>query len=339
MPEYDIDFSSTGLSDVLRDLNGVAEAVEGLLPKAGAASVGLASGGIVALLGTAAAAVAGLGSAALFAANALTQFGKTQFGLGSSGETTAFLRSLGGALGISDVAGLAERIRSNTLSGLGAATASKFGIPIEPFETGQDRGLLLIRTMEELRKEFQKFGFRAAVRDARRLGAEELLPGVFMTDQQLARMREMAKRTAEIFSPRNQAAAMELRTSLQLLRDELTLLATQLGTVLLPAIRKITDLLANPKQLLGVLFPFFFGFGQGGLPGVNEAMRQAQERQTQALDRNSEELRNLQGIYGGRGRTRAAIPAGMGPGVMGGYALGVALRSHAVRLGSYAVGF
>ena len=341
--KLEIALDTSGINRAVADLGQAANAI-GLLGMGGTAAGGISAG----VAGIALAAVVqGITQtlkrfeqsvkAAADTIQSLMGFSTTQFGLGSSTSQTHMLRMLGASLGISDVSGSAARLHRATLSGLGAMEASRLGIPIRPHEigTGTNRGEMLIQALEGLRTTFREQGFGATVAMARNLDIEEWLNVVLLLDRQFARLKQDAVSSSGAFSSQRGAAAVQLNHEMSRLTTTFTTARNALVMLFLPGLNYLIEIVTSAAGHFARINPFgagvkgFFDRLMGGGSGATG------NAQTQALRDNTLELRRLNGIYGGAGRTRSAIPGAFGPG--NGFMLQNALRAQTVRLGAYSV--
>lgn len=268
------------------------------------------------------------------AASALRAFGRLQDTLGSSAGETAALRIVGRALGLGDIRGMAANLRQNSLSGLGAATATRFGIPIRPNDVGSaaNEGDFLLKALQGLRNTFAaagggERGRSAALADARNLGIESAIEVIRISDEMWGQILKDAKETQALLGPEHQARAVALSVSMSRLSEKWQFLSVLFQSQFIPILQKVTDGIISLLRFLSAL-P-----GSGVKQGEIDAALNAN---TSALGQNTRALDNMSGIYGGGRRARGAIPGAFGPGA--GYALQGALRAHGLRLGYYSVG-
>ena len=254
--------------------------------------------------------------------------------LGSSGGTAGSLSLLGGALGVSDIRGAAEALHRATLSGLGAATASRYGIPIIPQEIGMgtDRGAMLIQALEGLRATAQgPGGVRAALADARNLNLEDWIGVVHLMDDQFQKIKQEALATADIYSPERIAQATMLNFEMARLNRAVTDLGVVLGSLVIPAVADAASGLADwVRGLTGQNT-------KSGGTAPHTRLGTSMDGLRQAVEQNTNTLRGIPGFYGGGMRARNALPPAFGIGT--GQEIQRNLRSLSKALGSISFNF
>lgn len=280
-------------------------------------------------LAIAGSALAGLAATTKGAAESLASFGRMRTTLGSTASETAMLRVLGGALGISDVRGLAERVHTSLRSGLGAAMAAEIGIGREqdlgPNAVNQGRNLLrVIQHIREARNEEE------ALSRARRAGAEELAEIWQYSAAEFRKMAQEARELERTFSPDRLQRAREFNREMDRFGRKLEQLKVGVAT---PALGAVNRFLENP--LKGPFHAIGGSVGEEILRGVQGGQKDALRENTQAMKELSTELRMQKGIYGGGSRARSAIPRAFGPGAVP--EVRKQMRAGAIRMGAYAV--
>lgn len=328
---YDLQLNVTGVDSAVRNIQRVASIVDkmGIGPAGGfdVSALGKAAA-IAAVVVAVIAALKKLVSAVLDAAKALMEFGQLQARLGSNAATTAFLKTVGGALGV-DVGGASARVRNAVGSGLGAAAGIRAGIQPGQLDLGSavDQGQMLIKALMLVRDQFQGGDASGALATARNLDIEDLYQFVYLTNEQIKQLQSDAVTKGGIFGQETIARAVQLRFAVSRLSEQWESLKTLLLYAFIPVLDVLTNWIASIIRGLSSL-P---GIG-GAFAGMNQALNQS----TQALNQNTAELRAMNGISGGGARTRGAIPGAFGPG--SGFWLQNALHGHAVRLGAFSVG-
>lgn len=354
MPDerYDINFNATGVDSLVRNFERVATILDRIgAGAAGAGQFGLAGsalGGASAIgnFAQAAAPVAAMTAivlavtialkslldALINTAKSIQAFAQLQANLGSSASQAGFLRGLGGIFG-TDAGGAAGRLRAAIGSGLGAAAASRAGIPLGQLDLGTavNQGQMLMQAVMYLREIARTEGPSAALAKARAFNIEDLYQSIYLTNDQIERMQRSAERGSHIFDEKHAAAAARLAGEMQLLHQQWEQFTASIANVFIPILTKVVAFfnqeMANPVGKQGI-------FGGAGF-NMAKTQDQTQKEQTKALQDNTAELRAMNGFYGGGRRFRGAIPGAFGPG--GGFALSDALRAQNLRLGAYSV--
>lgn len=252
--------------------------------------------------------------------------------LGSSSATAGSLSLVGGSLGISDIRGAAEALHRASLSGLGAAAAARYGLPMRPAEIGDatDRGAMLIQALEGLRETARSRGSGAALADARNLNIEDWIGVVHLMDDQWQRLKETAQATAAIYSPDRVAAATLLNSQMTLLDAAIKDIGVSLGSIFIPFLADVAGWLAS--ILRGS--PAQGGAGASARAGT-DPLAQSMRELNRSINENNQILRSLPGIKGGGTATRAAMPAAFGIGQ--GQWLQDNLRGLAKKFGGYSI--
>lgn len=263
----------------------------------------------------------------------LRAFSRLQDTLGATTGETAALRILGKGLGLGDIRGMAATLRQNSLSGLGAATATRFGIPIQPHDIGSaaNEGQNLLKALSGLRETFKaagggERGLSAALADARNLGIENAIQVVRIHDDMWAQILKDGQEARGMLGQEHQTRALQLSITMARLSEKWEFLKTLFQAAFIPILEKATNYLIGFTRLLAAI-PFS-GVRQQDIDAALNA-------NTASVDRNTRAIDNLSGIYGGGRRVRGAIPGEFGPGY--GYRLQGALRAHGLRLGYYSV--
>ena len=332
-----LDLEVRGVAAAMQSLGAVSSAVAGIGAGGGISGIGggLAAatrlGAFTSALGVAAVAVSALAVATKGAAEALANFGRLQTGLGATTAETALLRVIGGALGISDIRGMAGRMQTALSSGLGAAMAARLGVgPQVELGQGINLGQIAVRVIEDIRAARTQ---EEALGRARIAGVEELAEVWSMTRHEYEQMREEARELSRSFTPQRIREAREFNQELDRFSRNIERIKIGAASAVLPgANRFLEDLRAESQG--GDRLKNRTDWLQENARAA-KAQNHSLEKNTDAANRLADELRQTNGIFGGGGRARAAIPAQFGPG--GGFALSKALRSHAVRLGAHAI--
>jgi hypothetical protein len=329
---YDLSLNVTGVDSTIRGVQRVADVLQKLGIAGGKDSIDFAAFGkaaaIAAVVVAVVVALKKFVGAILDAARALVEFGQLQARLGSNAGTTAFLKTIGGALGV-DVGGASARVRNAVGSGLGAAAGIRAGIQPGQLDLGSavDQGQMLVKALMLVRDQFRAGDASGALATARNLDIEDLYQFVYLTNEQIKQLQSDAVTKGGIFGQETIARAVQLRFAVSRLSEQWESLKTLFLYAFIPVLEVLTSWIASIVRGLSSL-P---GVG-GQFAGLNQALNQS----TQALNQNTAELRAMNGISGGGPRTRGAIPGAFGPG--GGFWLQNALHSHAVRLGALSVG-
>lgn len=325
-----LDLEVRGIAEALNRLGSVSGALETLGSGGGglaAAGVGLAAASRLGRFATAAAvaatAVGALAGAAKRAADNLSAFGFAGQELGSSTGETALLRMLSRAVGISDFQGFAENLRGGISSGLGSAYAAQIGIGPQMDMGGRaanigDIALRIIRDIRAAATEAE------ALERARNFGDVRLVRFRNISQDLFDELTKDAEQMSRTFTPEMIERGIRFNAQLERVTSKWDQFVTGLGLSFLPILERALDFM---NQEMG---PSVVAHGRAA--EANTAAVNANTRATQELQ---SELRMTNGIYGGGARARSAIPAQFGPGA--GFAVSRELRSHAIRLGSFAV--
>lgn len=310
---FDINFSLHGASAVIGGLDKAASVLGGA--SGGGPGGGGFFGSLLSSVATlnpamlaAAGAMAAVSGAANKVADTLQELSQTRFGLGSSGATSALAKLLGEAVGVGDIAGLGASLQQAGLKGLGLAVASSFGISPQPIELGSavDRGEIIMKVIEGLRRTRETEGLSAAIGKARTLGggAESLLPFTEPgAGAVLNQVRELARLQAKLYSPENVVAGLRMNVAMAETKAHFTQMALLLTGPINVGLKAINAYLGTGAA-----------FGLGGLAlklaGGGKAPMDAN---TEALNRNSAALEAWgAGAFGGGSRLRGAIPGAFG---------------------------
>lgn len=329
-----------GYAEAISRLGSVGDAVGALgTGNLGGIGAGVAAAGRLGAfntaLGVAVAAIGGLALATKSAADALHSFGRLRDTLGSSTGEAAILRVFGSALGISDMGGLADRVNTALGSGHGAAMAAEIGIGREQDigPNAVNRGENLIRVMQHIRAATDA---EEALSRARRAGAVELVEIFHMERDEYQKRIKDAKELAATMTPGRIRQAREFNYELDRLGRSFENLKIR---ALTPVIAGLNEFLEHP------FFNFFAGIGGAAGRGIGGAIgnRLSPEKKGEtALDENTAQMKKLEevlrqtnGIWGGGGRARSAIPKAFGPGA--GPYVAKQMRAGAIRLGAYSV--
>jgi hypothetical protein len=257
--------------------------------------------------------------------------------LGSSASTTAAVRSIGQGLGISDWASGGARLRGALQTGPGMMSAGALGIPyVPPFEIGPavDEGRLLIRALEGLRKTMETEGKAVALGHARNAGIDAYFNYVYLSASQRARLMQDQSPAGQIWNEERIRRATQLNFEMQRREQAIgDLKDVFLEKMTMKPMEKLTNFIdlftkrLSRSPMDDLFHKFYPGARDGGSPiGANTA----------AVNRNTEALRDVQGVFGGGPGARNAIPRAFGPG--GGYKLSEGLRGQTITWGAYSIG-
>jgi hypothetical protein len=341
MDSLNFDITTSGITSAVQGLTQVANLVSGMGLGATGAAAGGAAGGAASLAILAKFALPlALATAGLYklqnalndlvrTSRTLMEVGQTQMRMGSTAGETHFLRALGRAFGVGDVAASARRLRHTALSGLGAEAASRnFGIPM-PFDIGraENEGRMLINALDGLRKTFERNPDQARA-DLRNLNLEEWAETMLLTDRTWANL----KRSLESgVSDRHVKAAAEFNAQMAVLLSRWEALKLAVGGATVGITNWVLEMLAKGGAafgLPGAIAKNLFGGSDEAANANTRALRQ----NTNALD----QLRRMPGIYGGSHQARNAMPAAFGPGM--GKFLNGQFRNGAFNFGAYTIG-
>lgn len=305
---FRIEFDLSGAASVVQGLQAAASVLGGV--GGGGGSVGatlLQVGRLNLALGAATAAFAGISVVARQVGQTLQELASTRFGLGSSAGTSAFAQMLGEAVGVRDIAGLGASLQQASLQGLGVSIAGRYGIPYQPSELGGavDRGDIIMKVIEGLRRTAQTRGMNAAIGEARTLGggAEQLLPLTLLPPEELARVRELARLHSQMFSPERIVAGVRLNLALAEMNAQFNDMQSLLAGPLTASLKVVNDFLRG-RDLSQIL-----AGGIAGLFGGKGPM----DANTEAVNKNTAALENWgTGAFGGGSRAAGAIPGAFG---------------------------
>lgn len=335
-----VEFAVTGAREASREIGQVADMLggSGVGPRSGRARGGAQASmsdltGNFVRLGTVVVAVAasmkGLVAAVKQGIEAMNEFARTQDLLGGTAGDTGALRLIGRVLGVGDVAGAAAGFHQATLSGMGAATAAAYGLPIRPLEIGgaTDRAAMLIQALEKLREVYLRDPSQATA-DARNLGLEGFL-GVGRLSE--GTFRELMGATAEraaFFTPERQRQMAEFNAALELFQMRIEDLALAITVHVIPALTWALDTIRN----------IFAPVANGRFQRVGDELHfvESLDANTKATNANTRQLDRMLGPFGGGPRFQNALPRAFGP--TNGFQLNEAFRQHAIRVGPYALG-
>ena len=306
---FTLELDLKGLADVMQGMQAFG-ALSSTLNMAGSVGGSLVSGvGKLGLaVGVAATGALAFAQAAKQAKEELISFAGLRDQLGTSSPHAAMLRTLGAGLGAGDAGSAAAGLHAASLSGLGFMTASRYGLPYRPFELGgaTDRGEMLFTALSGLRQTAQTQGMSQAIADARNLNLENWIGVVYLMDEQFEKLKADAQSAAGIFSEERVRQAYQLNMATANLSQAWGELTTVLGTLAMPAIEGLTDLLTTGARKLAA-----FGIGPGD--AVNQELGTALRQNTEAVRQNTNMLRQLPGITGGGPNARTAIPGAYSP--------------------------
>jgi hypothetical protein len=216
-------------------------------------------------------------------------------------------------------------------------SAGALGIPyVPPFEIGPavDEGRLLIRALEGLRKTMEAEGKAVALGHARNAGIDSYFNYVYLSAAQRARLMRDQSPAGETFREdrirRATQVMHEMERRDQAIQDLKDLFLQKLTLQPMAAFTDLIDRMTaklSRSPMDDLFHKFYPGAKDGATPiGANTA----------AVNRNTEALRDIQGVFGGGPGARNAIPRAFGPG--GGYKLSEALRGQTITWGAYSIG-
>ena len=339
-PGLEIDLGVDNLNQAVAGFRNLASVLDGMKIVEG---FGLAGGveaaAVLSVIALAATAIRAFVGAINNAIAALSDFAHSRDRLGGTTGETAFLRYLGGAAGVSDIAGAGRRLHEATLNGLGTSTAVGLGLQLRPYEIGSatDEAKLLIQALEGLGKEYKKNPSKA-VADARNFHLEDWLDVIRLWDEVGERMKKNAEASEGIFSEEHTNNAIRLHTAVTELALAWQELTTRISNFVIPVITEgIKALTAAIHHPFAFAAGAFAGGPMAGFAAAQalEAQNQAANANTNATNANTMAIRQLSGLFGGGSRTRGALPHGLGMGA-GSY-LSEELHQHSIRLGAYSV--
>lgn len=285
---------------------------------------------ITALVG----ALGALEAAVTQTANAFT---KLEFALGSNGSVSSRLAGIGAGVGMSpEAVGAASARFQSTISNfndpVAVSTALRMGIfnPPRPFG-GVDEGKNLLKAIEELRAITDK---EEQIRRARILKLEDFSQYYSMSQTQADFMKGQQNFRSTIFDPQFQQDAADLAGAFSGLKDAVMNLLAAIGKPMMHALAEILDDLATfinslaaainyfdpilrkiitVAQDLGAASPF------KAWHDLNAPMNDALNDHKDSIDRNTQALNaNTQALYPGRyigsnsQRLNSAMPVGVG---------------------------
>lgn len=308
---FDVNFTLRGAEAVIGGLDKAASVLGGQAGGGGAGGAGGFFGSLLASVATlnpamlaAAGAMAAVSGAAHKVADTLQELSQTRFGLGSSGSTSALAKLLGEAVGIGDIAGLGASLQQASLQGLGVSLAARYGIPYQPIELGGavDRGEIIMKVIEGLRRTRAERGLSAAIGEARTLGggAEQLLP---FTEPGaapvLAQARELARLQAQLYSPENVVAGLRMNVAFAETKAHFMEMALLLSGPINAGLKAVNVYLGSGMA-----------FGLGGMAlRLFSAGKAPMDANTEAVNRNTAALEAWgAGAFGGGSRLRSAVP-------------------------------
>jgi hypothetical protein len=223
-----------------------------------------------------------------------------------SSQAAAFF----GAIGITDQAGMAARLRDRIAGGgLARQAASQLGVGnVLPRGFGSTNDIRILNQLAEgLRRTNDMERARLL---AIQLEEPELLRLVQMSNEQVQWARQIGQAQERVFGPEAQLRATQWGISIKQLNQQLDLLK-----------------LAALDFLLRVIGPFVGVTGQNAAGGAKDAI----SRNTTAVEMNTVALQSMgRQVFGGGSRARGALPAGLR-----GEILRHALEGEAVKLGAF----
>jgi hypothetical protein len=265
---------------------------------------------------------------------AVGEMQRLSLGLGGSAAESGVMRALGRSMGF-DPNALGASLQQNSLQGLGIEAASRMGLPMRPFEIGSatNRADLLIRAIDGLRKTFEKEGMGGAIRDARNLGIEALLPVLYLQKSQLDALKRDAASGGGMFSFETLARAQQLNWEMTRLNLAWSDLSTSIGVRFIPALQKITSFftwLTNIFTSIANSRLFNTYTQQYMRNGGNQSL----DENTKATNENTAAMKF--GYFGGGSRFRNGIPAAFQG--QGGQRLNEYLQAGSIQFGAYSIG-
>lgn len=295
---------------------------------------------LVSLVGPEAAAI----SAAVAAFAILTEksaelarsFGNMAWTLGSSGSTTARIAGLAGALGMSPeaLAGVANSIQGKITSDPMARSfaANSAGVyNISGPSGNQDYGKQLLKIMDALRGIKNQEERLIA---ARAIGAEALLGGTMLSDNQYIKIKQDASVTSTIFDPMFVQDSRDFMAALGRLVPALQNLFASVAEPFVGPATSAINALANILNEIAVAingaYKIIGHLEHGNLkaawndlqdirdqndkmndPEKQKSLNESMDRLSDSNDRLRDATMRAAGIYGQSERGRQAIPAGL----------------------------
>jgi hypothetical protein len=266
------------------------------------------------------------------AARRLNSFAQAQFTAGGTGRETAQMGALGGALGMSpqSMAQLSRGIAETTAGGgMPSAIAARAGIMDRPGFFGKvDKSENLLKLIDYL----GTLSSDDAIRAARELGAEALLPLRNLSQGTRDKLTRDAGVSAAVNDPASEKNAAELTTSLGRVTAAFEDLLTSALEPWIPGLTHAFNWLADELRNMTVgmldfnniiyhlnklLGPLGLKNEDGTPVGLSDEdlgkkmadlMKPAVDRHVEALDRNTVALNKNRSFYGGGDRARGAIP-------------------------------
>lgn len=298
----------------------------------GPEGMAIAAAGVAAIAATKA--IYDLASSASEAANSMERI---RLSLGSSSSTTARLTGLAGAIGLSagDVGGLSASINQRiSEDGLARATAAGMGVFQMPRPFGSvDEGKNLLKIAEGLRA----IGDEAeAIRRARLLGAEALLPLRNLSESTFSKLKMDAAIKGTIFDKDLAEKGAEFQAAASRVGGAVENILAVIGRPVMERVANFLNNMADGLERIADWLDKHRDFIEGMASGAEGAMpfgevlpfltgpgaKQAMDDHAQELRDNTQALREMQetykSAYYGKGeRMNRAIPEG----VRGGEAL------------------
>jgi hypothetical protein len=341
-----IDFTTLGISSFVRSMNTAAShgidqnsAIGDMmgtvtdfikLNKAAAIAIG---------------AITALAAAAHSAAHSLLEVGNIQNRTAGTTTQALFLQQMGSALGI-DIAGAARAIRAaGNSGGLGTAAAVRAGLPVGQVDLGSavNEAAGLIKVVDFARSLSSREEQLAFLRN---LQVEQLAPLLDLTASQIDMMRREAEVRSSLFSRQHMADAAMFNFELDRLKNAFLDITAIIGVHVMPTVRDLAAIMqaiANIDrgqfgQNLGTALEILFNpisFIRTHFleqEAAKDKANSAMNRNTNAIEQNTQELRSTRGIYGGGPRAAGAIPT---PFQGRGDQVEQALKGSAARWGAY----
>ncbi len=297
-------------------LSGAKLAMQSMTAFMSAVKGGSKAGPIGAVIGV----LVGAFAAAATAAKHLSEaFARMQLSLASGAGSTATVMALSKQFGISDPAGLGAAIHNASKSGLGSSVANKYGLDFNQIDVGSatDRGQLLIKTIEGLKRTIKEEGLSQATAEARALGAESLLPAAMAPTSQLENIKRMGE------------ASGALTKSLHMFGYAWTDLMERIKgffiTIFTPFLKMATKLMHFTARALALL--------TGNLAGLVDLEKSLNDLERETRE-NTNQLRQMNGTYGSQRAGKAMGAFGVGAGTQINRQM---MNGAAARFGNYSV--
>jgi hypothetical protein len=283
--------------------------------------------------------VVGLTAAVTTAVREIEDFARTTNALGGNGPVANVGREFGAAFGFNPVSVANKILGASMAGGIGTAAALRLGTGPTPPELALsgnpiDKAAVLDRALSAI----SNMPKQLALATLQMAGLDQEL-GFFieLSKKDQEAFRQYSLERAKEFTPERIQAIAHFNMELQKLKDSFSDLGINIGMKLVPAAQTAVDTMgAVAKHPV----PGFFGLPgmiAAALMELLEQSKKAQQDNTEALNRNSDQLAQIMfGSFGGGPRARAALPAAFGP-YNGQYLDGYISRHLMPRWGAYSV--